>query len=285
MRNVKRILVPTDFSAIALNALHYAIWLAGTWKADIHLLHVDSEDDAPNRASSSSTQLSKKRGRIPPEQQMNAVIDSVKSRATTKGAVDNLPIITSEIKSGTPSLQIEIVVEQMTIDLIIMGIGSTNKETDYKREMVRLNTLKKASCPILLIPEKLIDPKIQTIAYATGLNEADPLYIWRIEKLFKPFNPTMHIVHILKDKDEELTLTMRELEEFLTDQRADVSTIFHTISSKSRTKALMKFEKERDVDLMVMSKPHRGFFAGLFHTSVSKQMVYNIIVPLLILKQ
>lgn len=40
MKEIKNILVPTDFSENALNAFRYAIWFADHYKADIHVAHV-----------------------------------------------------------------------------------------------------------------------------------------------------------------------------------------------------------------------------------------------------
>lgn len=170
------------------------------------------------------------------------------------------------------------------IELIIMGTYEGSGEVDDVMEMVSVNTLERALCSVLLVPKKIVDQKIQTIAYAADLNEADPYYIWRTAKLFSSFSPSMHIVHIEKDAAKERILNMQELQEFFEKAPSGVSTNFHKLSARSRKEELKDFEEEWKVDLLVMSKPKRGFFEGLFHRSVTKQMVFNTVVPLLVMK-
>jgi len=47
---------------------------------------------------------------------------------------------------------------------------------------------------------------------------------------------------------------------------------------------LTDFEETWDVDLLVMSKPNRGFFQRLFHRSVTKELALHTDVPLLVLR-
>ena len=86
------------------------------------------------------------------------------------------------------------------------------------------------------------------------------------------------------DTKLENRLNMKDLEAFFKDHPPGIQVTFHQIATQKPDRELKDFEATWDVDLMVMSKPHRNFFERLFHKSLTKSMAYKTLTPLLILK-
>jgi len=175
-------------------------------------------------------------------------------------------------------------VTERNFDLVIMGTQGEHSSYEKTFGSVAYNTLQKTDCPVMVIPEKWDQRKIETIAYATDFTEADPFYIWMIGKLLSPFNAIMRIVHMEKESESRKMLNMKDLEAFFKDHPPGIQVTFHQIATQKPDRELKDFESTWDVDLMVMSKPHRNFFERLFHKSLTKSMAYKTLTPLLILK-
>ncbi len=165
-----------------------------------------------------------------------------------------------------------------------MGTQGEHNTLEKTFGSVTSSVMNKANCPLIVVPEKAVVRKIKTIAYATDFTEADPFFIWQFGKLLRPFNAIMHIVHIEKSPPEKRPLKMEDMKEFFKDNPSGIRVSFNSIAAKSVETELKKFGETWEIDLMVMTKPNRGFFERLFHKSMTKRMAFNTTVPLLILK-
>lgn len=283
MKKIQNILVPTDFSDNALNAFRYALWFADYYEADIHVVHVVYPIAEPLDYPAMAGQMM--------QNQIEAAQEVMKTFA--KAAMVQVhagfepkfvPNISTEVIAGTPAEQIRSLVEENGFDLVIMGTQGEHSNFEKTFGSVAYSTLQKSNCPVIVVPEKAVGHKIRTVAYATDFRESDPFYIWQIGKLLSPFNAIMRIVHIEKSPDEKRAINMKEMEEFFKDHPPGLQVTFHQIATKNVEKELKAFEETWSVDLMIMAKPHRGFFERLFHKSITKRLALNTTTPLLVLK-
>jgi len=283
MRQIKNILLPTDFSENALNAFRYAIWFADHYQADIHLLHVVYPTAAAMDYPSMAGQMM--------QQQIDAAKEVMKTFANAAMVQVHagfepafVPTITTEVLAGTPQDQVQRLVEEKGFDLVIMGTQGEHNTLEKTFGSVTSAVMHKANCPLIVVPEKAVVRKLKTIAYATDFTAADPFFIWQFGKLLSPFNAIMRVVHIEKSPTEKRPLKMEDMKEFFKDNPPGLQVNFHSIAAKSIESELKEFGETWEVDLMVMAKPNRGFFDRLFHKSMTKRMAFNTTVPLLILK-
>lgn len=128
MKSIKGVLVPTDFSPNAWQAVLTGIKLAKIGGAPVHLIHI-----APNKSA----------------------IDYLKDLDTKlKNIAENLSTIYSVavesiIKEGDPRTEIENSIENLDVDMVVMGLNGTGGNeigslTGYV--MHHLN------CPVMVVP-------------------------------------------------------------------------------------------------------------------------------------
>lgn len=283
MKKIHNILVPTDFSDNALNAFRYALWFADHYEADIHVVHVVYPVAEPLDYPAMAAQMMQQRIDTAKEV-MKTFAKSAMLQVHAGYEPEFVPNISTSILAGTPQDRVEDLVRENGYDIVIMGTQGEHSSFEKTFGSVAYSTLQRANCPLIVVPEKAVGHKIQTVAYATDFSESDPFYIWQIGKLLSPFNAIMRIVHIEKSPDEKRALTMKEMEEFFKDHPPGLQVTFHQIATKSVEKELKAFEETWNVDLMVMAKPRRGFFERLFHKSMTKRLALNTTTPLLVLK-
>jgi nucleotide-binding universal stress UspA family protein len=132
---IKKILVPTDYSNASLNALDFAITIAASSGACLQILHVNDTMYA---------------GEEPLPTEKPSVI-----RDAMSGNIQNTHGIKTEIifTEGIVGQAIVKTVFENKIDLVIMG---SHGDTGYRDFFIGSNsyyTIKRAACPVLLIPE------------------------------------------------------------------------------------------------------------------------------------
>ncbi len=283
MIKLHKILFPTDFSETAQNAFRYALWFANKYQADIELLHVvypDAEPmDFPVMVASAT------KGKMEAAQQMlKMFVERGLTQVQAAHQLAYLPVVNPEIKMGVPVSLIAERALTKNVDMIIMGTQGEHSTMEKVLGSVTTATLKKAKCPVLVVPESVRHEKINAVAYAADLLDTDPYHIWETAKLLNVFYPILRIVHIVKDINEKRPYSMDDLKSFFAGRDLALQITFHTFGAESVVQELESFAEAWDIDLIVMHKPRRPFFEKLFHRSITARETFHTHVPLLIIK-
>ncbi len=143
MIELKRILLPTDFSEHSEHALRYAREFAELFDAELHILHVLRKLSAPERGLAF----------MPPgdlaldvrpaaERRLRKMADDERSEGRT---------IVSEIREGHPFVEIVRYADESEIDLIVMGTHGWGPISHLLVGSVAEKVVRKAHCPVLTI--------------------------------------------------------------------------------------------------------------------------------------
>jgi nucleotide-binding universal stress UspA family protein len=134
---INKILVPTDYSKASLNALEFAITVAASNNARLQILHVN--DTIPGMQATTSTEEIKR-----------------EIREAMAGNIQRQYGIKTEIifTEGIVGHAIVKTVFENKIDLVIMGSHGAAGYRDFFIGSNSYYTIKRAACPVLLIPEE-----------------------------------------------------------------------------------------------------------------------------------
>ena len=145
MIQLKRILVPTDFSNFAKHALRYACAFAEEFDSELHLLHVlqDIVQVVPDVGA----------GVPAPEAYFQELHESAER------ALHGLPgeiwtggkSIVRSTRSGSPFLEIIRYAKDNEIDLIVLGTHGRNALVHLLLGSVAEKVVRKAPCPVLTV--------------------------------------------------------------------------------------------------------------------------------------
>ena len=145
MIQLKRILVPTDFSEHSANAMKYACALAEKFSSELHLLHVlqDLVAMVPEPGLAFP----------PPGDYMNEL------KTSAEEAMKKLPdssspqtgAIVRATRQGPPFLEIIRYAKTNDIDLIVMGTHGRSGLAHMLMGSVAEKVVRKASCPVLTV--------------------------------------------------------------------------------------------------------------------------------------
>jgi nucleotide-binding universal stress UspA family protein len=144
-KNIKRILVPTDFSESSQEALSTAIAFARAFQADLQLVHVFADPVYPLPAPLEVVTLPIDVERIYAEVQAQLTRET--ARAASAGVVcDNV------ILNGRAHVEIVTHAEKIGANMIVLGTHGRSGISHAILGSVAERVVHRARCPVLVVP-------------------------------------------------------------------------------------------------------------------------------------
>jgi len=272
---MKTILVPTDYSDTANNALQYAVELAKFSHAKIILLH--------------TYQIPIPTGEVPV--MMISPQDLEKDNSTRIKNLEREIIsqtsgnikIESVVRAGFVSEEVIDEAKEKNVDLIVMGITGGNKFGESLMGSSTTSVIKHSQTPILVIPKDARYKQIQKIVLAYDYNDVMKENTMKTFKEFvKLFNAKVLVLNVVSPVEistYENAVAGSTIENSLKD-------IEHTLyfpASEDNTNEINAFADAHQCDWLVMVPHKHKFLERLFHKSNTKQMAFHTHIPLLTL--
>jgi nucleotide-binding universal stress UspA family protein len=145
MIDLRRILVPTDFSKHSQNALRYATAFAEKFTAELYLLHVVQDLSVFIPDAVNVTPLV-----TPPVEQLLASVRTALERVIDENQLRRFKV-TAEASEGAPFYEIIRFAREKEIDLIIMGTHGHSGLAHVLMGSVAEKVVRKAPCPVLTV--------------------------------------------------------------------------------------------------------------------------------------
>ncbi|MBL8817382.1 MAG: universal stress protein [Planctomyces sp.] len=146
MIQLKKILVPTDFSDFSKPAVDYACAIAARFGSQLHLMHVvpDPAMLVPESHAFSAEAM---------EAQSAALIDDAKKRIEhlPGGGWENGQPIVREVRTGAVFLEIIDYAKQNDVDLIVIGTHGRGGLMHVLLGSVAEKIVRKSPCPVLTV--------------------------------------------------------------------------------------------------------------------------------------
>ncbi|AIZ41371.1 MULTISPECIES: universal stress protein [Cellulophaga] len=279
---MKNILLPTDFSSNAWNAITYAIELYKDEPCTFYLLNTYTPAISNSRFMASTLldealvieDYSKEGLKVV----LSKILNKYSNPLHTYKMVSSFSLLTDQVKE---------MVDEFDIDVVILGTKGASGVSEVFMGSNAVKVIKAVkNCPVLAIPEYFEFETPTEIAFATDFNrfysqsELEP-----IVSLAKTFNSVIRIVHV---QHEIKALT--ELQQFnlnmLRKYFKEVEHFVHTVSEvNSVSKTLEVFSDELDIHLLAMLNYQHSYMEKLTRESVVKQLAFHSQIPLLVIPE
>lgn len=258
------ILVPTDFTDLAHEALRYALKLAEVMESRVVILHADEHS----------------------ENDLAALIEEVNG-IISAGKQPNITYVMSHKQFS--SITVNDLVQEYKVNLIVMGTTSNN--LSMEKQLFGTNGVEIAEhseCPVICVPVNYNYQEIKKIAYASDLNFIDK-EINSIIEFTKLLRAQLHIFHVapvfpdLGDTEQmNVVAKIESLKEI-----SGYGDIFYTVEKTSRDNEVLKgitsFVTEKDINLLVMFHNHLKAIDEFFSSSNTSKVLSRVSIPLLVL--
>lgn len=272
---MKTILVPTDYSETASNALQYAIELAKDVSADIVLVHTYHP---PITAGEAPVVL------VTPQDLHEEHVQSLKKlEAEVDAKLHSSSRVRSIIRIGFTGEEIETVATENDVDLIVMGITGAGKVAQALIGSNALTVIGKTKIPVLTIPKEAHYKPVQKIVLAfDAKNELKKPVLDSLKSLITLFNAELIVVDVVDPHSQptvQNAVATVKLESAL-------STIKHQIVFPQSTNVAEELQisaQAHNADWLVLIPHSYNFLQGLFHKSNTKEIAFHTHTPLLTL--
>lgn len=273
---MKTILVPTDFSQNATNALHYAAGLAYQVRGKLIIAHIINLPVSPPGSGVV----------MPPDLQREEECQAELTRLAMELRQENNFRFEVEtiMQYGYFMANLNAIVKDQAVDLVVMG---TNGATNFLDKLVGTNTaqfMKMALCPVLAIPGNAEFTGIKNIAYASDFESDETIFLQQLFGITESFNPQTFIINILTERQLNIfadNQVVRNIMQNFPNKNCSIA----QIQEGDVVEGLHTFVRENQADILAVSIHDRSLLESLFHTSISRKLVYHTRVPLLALPE
>ena len=276
---MKKILVPTDFSANAKHALRIAAQIAAKCKARIGVLHT-------NTAIAYAPVL--------PEYEFSGVYNMqdyydmaadefrhIKQELTAEPKLAKLDIDT-RIEEGLLFSSIRRVAEEDEADLIVMGTKGASGALEFFVGSNTEKVIRTSVCPVLAIPENSgeFNPKTVVLASTLGKDQEIAFYYLADWQKHWPFK-----VKVLYLNNPEAFGSKKQIDEVAAAfaERAGLQKV-HTyinINTFNEEAAILQFAQQEEADLIVMATHQRKGLSHLLFGSLAENTANHSNIPVL----
>lgn len=276
----KRVLLPTDFSKSAWNAIKYAIELYKNVPCDFYILnafHVSGytlENMSVPEAGEPFYEAAKKES----TEGLERFLEMLKLLPENKNHHFHT---LSTFNSVTEAVRF--VIDKKDIDIIIMG---TKGVTESKARIFGTNTVmimeRIKQVPVIAVPSDYTFVPIKEIAFPTDykshFKKKEIDYLVEIAKMH---DAKINVVHIDKNKDGTLNKEEESNKALLQDILDGTDYEMHFLPSIKISKGINIFIESRHCDMMVFLNRKHLFFGSILSNPLVKEIGYEPKVPIL----
>ncbi|MBF4493875.1 MULTISPECIES: universal stress protein [unclassified Flavobacterium] len=273
---MKRILVPTDFSEHAEDALKVAAQIAKKNDSEIIILHMlelphQSNDAIMGGTSIPETMLFMKKA--------NEMLDE----AAAKPYLEGIPV-TEIVKMDKPIHGISQVSKDYEIDLIVMG---SHGSSGIEELLIGSNTekvVRNSEIPVLIIKKEISNFNASSIVFASDFSEETKKPFEKLLNFTNFFGSKLHLVTICTPNSFKPTHVIENaMNEFVAEFNVtNYST--HIYNDTNIEKGIINFANSVNADIIGMCTHGRTGFAHFFNGSISEGLVNHAVKPVITFK-
>jgi nucleotide-binding universal stress UspA family protein len=271
---MKTIIVPTDFSPIATNAMNYAADMALGINASLLLLHVYqvpvSMTDVP------VVIVSAEEMRKSSEEKLEELKQSL-----THITSDKIKIYT-EVKMGDVVDELENLCKNIRPFAVVMGTKGASGIERVLFGSTTLTAIRHLAWPVIVVPPgKEYGKGIKKIGLACDFQQVvQSTPVQFIKQMVKEFGAELHVLNVdyenrhFKPETPQESLLLHTLLE-------DANPNYHFINHMDIEDGINEFAETNNLDLLITIPKKHKLLAGLFKPSSTKQLVTQSHVPVM----
>ncbi len=277
---MRKVLIPTDFSENAFNALKYACEVFKHEKSEFYVVHAYADEvyrqDAENERS--ILEELKTSARKNSEEQLRQIEQRLKAYLSNPEHNFRFVSVFANLIDAANDR-----VENEDMDIVVMGTRGATNDRKIVFGSNTLQVMRYVKCPVLAIPEDYEYHPPKQVLFAT--NYMVP-YKKRELKLLGDitgsFRSTVHMLHI--DPIKTLSLRQEDNREFLKTCLPIPDFRFETTSETDKTYAITKYILHNDIDMLVIVNSRHSYLENMLYQSTMAKLGLHLKIPFMVLQ-
>jgi len=270
---MKTILVPTDFSNNAFIAAQYAASLGQLTGQQVRLLHVfialyieEEKEPADDHRLGTC------------KEQMAELVGTLRKHYPDVS-------IEGECIQGFMIDRLQEKLHAESYNLIVMGTKGATNMTESVLGSTTFGVIRKATIPVLVVPENTPDFKLEQVGFFTDYKDAELGTLLRLRHTLDA-RFAIRILHLYKSTRQDPVEENAQWQRKIRDAFPEDDISFETCRVvKIDANTVAQVAVEENLDLLVFSRPHRTFFESIFVKSLTKEVANYPTVPSLFIRE
>jgi nucleotide-binding universal stress UspA family protein len=274
---MKLIIVPTDFSPLADNALKYAMDLATAMEGSLMLLNVYQLPISFSEVPMVTISVDELR-KISEE-----ILAKIKQQIEriTEGKIK----IYTESKLGDVAEEVDALCKILNPFAVVMGTRGVTGAGRFFLGSNSLSVIGKISTPVFIVPPGATFKPIRKVGLATDLrNVVDTVSVSPIKSLVNMFHAEMHVLNVDFERKHFTSYTPEEKLNLDT-MLSGLNPTYDFIENMDVDEGINEFATKNNLDLIItLPKKHR-FIESLFEKSFTRELIHHTSIPLMCIRK
>ncbi|HCO85649.1 MAG TPA: universal stress protein [Arenibacter sp.] len=275
---MKKIILPTDFSESAYNAIRYAIHLHEDMETTFYLLHtytppifqVEYVFQSPSQSGLDDLYQTRAMKQL----------EALKQRLQDEFAISK-HIFKMRAAFNTLTDEIILITKNENVDLVIMGTQGITKAKEILFGTNTTQVIKKTLCPVIAVPSNFMYRIPTAILFPTDYEiDYNRGNLQQLLNISKKYGATIDVIHISSGYDltEEQLRNKQKLKDILVP-----TYILNDLPDQGVIKGINQFQSKKAMDLLVMVRNKHTFFERMFVEPIIKKIGFHIEIPFMVI--
>ncbi len=277
---MKKILIPTDFSKNADQAIDYALNLYKCNQSNFYLVHAFADETYEIGMSKSKHDLDT----LKDELHSKALLNLEKTLSRITDPVPN-PRHNYTIKAVFESLvdAINHLVETENIDLVIMGTKGASMDKNVLFGSNTVQIFKYVKCPVLAVPENYTYKEPKHILFPTDYQlPFKRRELKLLDNIADSFKSEVHCIYFTKF--DTLSHRQEDNKRFVAGTLSSAYLFFEQQQAKNVLEGISAYRKDHPVDVLVMVNSRHSFLEDMLYRSTVDKMGLMTDIPFLVMQ-
>ncbi len=277
---MRKILVPTDFSDNAYNALKYACHVFKYEKSEIFIMHAYADEvyQQDKLTKRSLLEELKEKTLRKSEEKLNSIKKKISLEyPNPQHKYKQVSAFGSLIDEVNDMVNLE------NMDIVVMATRGETNDRSLTFGSNTLQVLKYISCPVLAIPEGYTYHPPKNVLFPTNyLVPYNRRELKLLCEMSGSFRSTIHMLYI--DPIKKLTLRQEDNQQFLRDCLPKAKLVFETSKEKDKAIAITKYIVHYKIDMLVLINTRHSFLEDMLVQSTLDKIGLHVKIPFLVMQ-
>lgn len=274
---MKTIIIPTDFSPTATNAMNYAVGMAKEINASIILFHV-------YQIPVTITEV--------PVQMVN--IEELRKNSAThlKSLKEKIEHITSgtikvytESRLGNTEDELEDYCKHIDPLAVVMGSKGSSNLDRVLFGSTTLTVIRHLNWPVITVPPGKEYHSIKKIGFACDFKHVvETTRTDMIKEIVQLFKAALHVLNV-DYKDKHFTPETPHESVMLHTMLEALAPEYHFIDDADIGNGINKFAEQNNLDMIIIIPKKHSLLESIFHQSSSKKIIFESHIPIMCIRE
>jgi len=263
------IVVATDFSASANNAMLYAANIADKMQASLLLVNVFqipiSMSDVPVM--------------VMPVEELKQQVDGnlVRSRELINASYTTLKVET-ESRMGDVNDELKDVCKERNALLIVVGKHGISGIEKVFLGNTALSVINHSDVPVLSVPNTIQPTTIANAVVATDLTKHSNDVLDKTQNIIESLGCRLHVVHVKNHNEDVSTDDLRNILPY-------ENAIYNILKADDFSDGISQYISENKINLLIFFPHHHNLMEKLFFKTHTAELVDEINIPMLSIRE